>query len=579
MGKKQLIYLFLIVSICVGLANAELDQEGKNVCFKDLLKNTTVQIKYTYPIEVNTFKICGRFPFTCKAKKTEYRVGIRPENRTSIIKVAQCCDGYIQVGDKCKPFCSETCMHGECNAPNTCDCQLGFGGKSCNLTCPLTKFGLSCEYDCECLTVPTCNRNYVSCSCEPGNIPPECKNICKCKSSVCNPGFIGKDCKTECPAGTFGTMCIGKCNCKNSAECTKDTGNCLCKPGYYGIYCEYFCNNGQVVCDKSNSCQCVKNVSIDDKDLSISDNTLSLKRDDDPKTSNQSLIFGLIGLLIVVISGSMFLLYRFKLKTKKLKRHLQNVTVRYQSGSNDEFHNPMYAYATGANPTATYNNGSIATSYVPSSIQTTTLPHLPKTGHHNLNNISLTTPRKPNQNGYLNELSLLQNDVFAKKNALADETNPNLIMKKDQTFNSTQNNIYSTIEEIKKPDYKTEFEIDLKKEFSDNFDEAFKSDNLKNEALEIPEDNDSVDFEFKQITKRNEADAIDETKHQHYDRPKSSHSPPMQPVRYDQMNTVKSFSKLISKNDTEKETNEFKPDTSHYDILSQNQNHYDQVKN
>lgn len=329
----------------------------------------------------------------------------------------------------------------------------------------------------------------------------------------------------------------------------------------------------------------------DDKDLTISDNTLSLKREnvnDDSRNSNQGLILGLIALLIVVISGSMFSFYRFKLKNKKLKRHLQNVTIRYQSGSNDdEFHNPMYSYAQTIG-SATYNNGSIATSYAPSSIQTTTLPHLPR-NHHNLNINSLTTPRKPNQNGYLNELSLLQTDVLMKKNALADETNPNMMMKKDSTFNSNINNIYSTIDEVKKPaDYKTQFENDLKNEFSDNFDNVFKTDNnLKSDDFKIPEDKDSVDFEFRQITKRNEADQneIDnDIRHQHYDRPISSNSPPIQP-KYDQVDTMKSFSKLIkeTKPGQEKEVNapnSTKPDTSHYDVLnSSNLNHYDQVKN
>lgn len=36
MGEKQFNYLIiLLVCICIGLATAELDQDGKNVCFKD----------------------------------------------------------------------------------------------------------------------------------------------------------------------------------------------------------------------------------------------------------------------------------------------------------------------------------------------------------------------------------------------------------------------------------------------------------------------------------------------------------------------------------------------------------------
>ena len=111
-------------------------------------KNQTVQVKYTYPIEVYTYKFCPRFPFSCKTKKTEYRVGIRPENKTIINTIKACCDGYFQESDKCKPFCPNTCVHGECSAPGVCDCQPGSGGISCNVTCPATKWGINCEYDC-----------------------------------------------------------------------------------------------------------------------------------------------------------------------------------------------------------------------------------------------------------------------------------------------------------------------------------------------------------------------------------------------------------------------------------------------
>ncbi len=28
--------------------------------------------------------------------------------------------------------CTEQCVHGECVAPETCECRLGYGGKSCS---------------------------------------------------------------------------------------------------------------------------------------------------------------------------------------------------------------------------------------------------------------------------------------------------------------------------------------------------------------------------------------------------------------------------------------------------------------
>jgi len=126
-----------------------------------------------------------------------------------------------------------------------------------------------------------------------------------------------------------------------------------------------------------------------------------------------------------------------------------------------------------------------------------TLPHRPI--QSNFIHPSLTVPRQPpRQNGYLNELSLVPIDLFAHKNRLADLTNPNLI--KDNNY-SAVNNIYSTIDEVKATkELKTN---DLKNEkLINKFDDAFglnefkKTDQLSHK---IPEDNDSVDFEFEQV--------------------------------------------------------------------------------
>ena len=445
--------------------------------------------------------------------------------------------------------------------------------------CPALKFGLNCEFDCACLMKPHCNRNYRTCRCEPGAFEEGCGNICKCKLSVCNPGFIGQNCETECPAGTFGPNCIGKCMCdpKQTLECSKINGDCRCKDSYYGIYCEHKCN-GNLTCSKTDlyDCQCEKAIT----DI-VADNTLSLKRDG-PTTdpgSNHGLIFSLIGLLVVTISLSMLLFYKYKLKTRKLKRDLESYSIRYHNGgnSNDQFVNPIYSYTTGSNMAISYLGSSMpstyGSSYAPSSITTSTLPHPPRVNQLGVLNAhsSLTTPRRPPQNGYLNNLSLLPN-YLSEKNRLADAANP-VLMSKEDTVNS---NIYTTIEEAHdlKDDHRDELDgfkggDSLRKEFSSDFDADFKEGSS---VFKIPEDNESVDYAFNKAIRKNEIEAFEDdfTRDAHYDKPKPK--PSIVGSTYDTPKPLKDAKNGASPVSQTNHSNQSNPenDTSHYDYLNAN---------
>ena len=48
--------------------------------------------------------------------------------------VSGCCQGYAKSsnGTSCSPICHKHCLHGTCVAPNTCNCQHGFGGDDCS---------------------------------------------------------------------------------------------------------------------------------------------------------------------------------------------------------------------------------------------------------------------------------------------------------------------------------------------------------------------------------------------------------------------------------------------------------------
>ena len=443
-----------------------------------------------------------------------------------------------------------------------------------------------------CLTNPHCNKNYYDCSCKPGEISSDCRNICKCKLSICNPGFIGKKCEQSCPAGTFGSNCIGKCLCKeaNTNECSKENGDCKCKPNYYGIWCEYPCeSNGKLVCDTPYSCKCVIESKLTDEN-DPSAGTLSLKRENsnEAKNSNHGLIFSLIGLLLVTVSLSLLLFYKYKVKTKKLKRDLKSYRIQYSSGgSNDQFDNPVYSYAATTSNLPSVYNGYNASTYAPSSITTATLPHparLNSNAHLMSVGSSLTTPRQPKQNGYLNDfekLSILPTDLFMKKNALADATNPNLMMRRDDTFNSNlSNNIYTTIDEVRNVknansnNFRNEFENDfgdeLKHEFSTNFNDE--------KQFKIPEDNDSVDIHFMQIEKKNELKPFNEKDEflMHYDRPKPKSfngtdqqeiSLPL-PLQQQQTPTYETPKSINEKNQNQNLiTEELNKEASHYDYV------------
>jgi len=408
----------------------------------------------------------------------------------------------------------------------------------------------------------------VGCSCNVGEITNECRNICKCKLGFCDPGLMGKNCDEPCKPGTFGTACIGKCMCveQNTLTCVKENGNCLCKPNFYGIYCEHKCD-GKLIHETPYSSRCI----IESKEVTAKDYvteatapkefnpdvSLGLQSPKSDLKSNHSLIFILIGLLIVSISISLLYLYKYKTKTKKLKRDFQNYCIRYSTGgSNDQFDNPVYSYATNSNLPSTYNSSSTYNNSIYAASSVMTLPHRPI--QSNFIHPSLTVPRQPpRQNGYLNELSLVPIDLFAHKNRLADLTNPNLI--KDNNY-SAVNNIYSTIDEVKATkELKTN---DLKNEkLINKFDDAFglnefkKTDQLSHK---IPEDNDSVDFEFEQVINKSnksiEKCSNNDFQTMHYDAPKSN-SPNL---------------KLNKKENDESNSNNLDT-TSHYDAAS----HYD----
>ena len=288
----------------------------------------------------------------------------------------------------------------------------------------------------------------------------------------------------------------------------------------------------------------------------------------------------------------MLLFYKYKVKTRKLKRDLESYSIRYHNGgnSNDQFVNPMYSYTTGSSVATSYLGSNLpstynGSSYAPSSITTSTLPHPPRPAQLTglSAHTSMTTPRKPPQNGYLNNLNLLPN-YLAEKNRLADAANPMLMMARNETINS---NIYTTIDEAR--DLKNAGSIrngfednfkggeSLRREFSSNFETDFKENPS---VFKIPEDNESIDYDFNKVIRKNEVEAFDDELFTHYDKPKSK--PPIVGATYDTPRPIKGLKSEISQtnhsnpltnpvaNQAIHPTTNQATDTSHYDFLNGN---------
>lgn len=112
------------------------DLEGPNVC-KEVEQ---FQLFVTAPREVTYQeryqKWCVAVPPRCSA----YRVKTRIVNETTSVTkeriLKKCCAGYEKnkAGDRCIPLCSDGCKHGDCIAPETCRCDQGYVGKTCNIS-------------------------------------------------------------------------------------------------------------------------------------------------------------------------------------------------------------------------------------------------------------------------------------------------------------------------------------------------------------------------------------------------------------------------------------------------------------
>ncbi|KFP72156.1 Multiple epidermal growth factor-like domains protein 10, partial [Podiceps cristatus] len=48
----------------------------------------------------------------------------------------------------------------------------------------------------------------------------------------CKPGWSGLYCNETCSPGFYGESCQQICSCQNGADCDSVTGKCTCAPGF-----------------------------------------------------------------------------------------------------------------------------------------------------------------------------------------------------------------------------------------------------------------------------------------------------------------------------------------------------------
>ncbi|KAF5307311.1 hypothetical protein FQR65_LT07027 [Abscondita terminalis] len=208
---------------------------------------------------------------------TKYRRSLEIQDITKWKSEPSCCDGYTVNVDKtfCVPRCLEKCVHGECAAPDTCQCYEGYVGFTCNISRPLLLYEKDDPHECLCKNNSTCDSLTGKCSClegwkgpycelpcQPGSYGKNCSETCKCDRGECH--HVTGNC--TCPSGWTGKFCSDaklkkhKCTCLNGGSCVGDSNFCVCAPGWFGKQCEQKCSSGYWGQNCRKSCSCFNNV-------------------------------------------------------------------------------------------------------------------------------------------------------------------------------------------------------------------------------------------------------------------------------------------------------------------------------
>ncbi|XP_056019826.1 receptor-type tyrosine-protein phosphatase alpha-like [Ostrea edulis] len=272
-----------------------------------------------------------------------------PCNRTTGICDGGCNPGYTgelcdkvcsvgRYGLNCSENCSSHCRSesNNCNhRDGHCDhgCDDGFQGSKCEEICIHGWYGENCSV--------RCNENCVNQSCD--HITGNCTYGCK-------PGWRTPNCEKKCSVKTYGKGCGNHCSshCRNMI-CNPINGSCLegCIPGYLGSFCNKPCDNGTYglncsqncsqncldVCDSvDGSCTCFSGWTGSPNCSEKSSQSGGSAAQSD--TTNSGAVtgavggaVGAVGLIVVLITGILFIRWR----RKKEKKHDDTETITFSS--------------------------------------------------------------------------------------------------------------------------------------------------------------------------------------------------------------------------------------------------------
>lgn len=192
-------------------------------------------------------------------------------------------------GFGCNASCQ--CAHEAACSPQTgaCTCTPGWHGAHCQLPCQVSaqqpaclgegrhgvppadcptlcdpskkgQFGEGCASRCDCEHSDGCDPVHGLCQCQagwmgehagcPGPRPTLKLGMHLRKCAQKNPyrgglgqitlplSHTGTRCHLPCPEGFWGANCNNTCTCKNGGTCIRESGNCVCAPGFRGPACQ-----------------------------------------------------------------------------------------------------------------------------------------------------------------------------------------------------------------------------------------------------------------------------------------------------------------------------------------------------